>query len=142
MKDIQQLEDCYKKFTKNISKFIPEGVSLIDLEMLQKYHLLDFNSTSSESALTRYFHVVESEDKITLVNDQFVVWIIPDMLHNAPITYTLIALNLSEKLHLETAFATTGIYNSSKLVLRLLEKMLLEIQETEDLLSNLHRKSK
>lgn len=142
MKDLQILEECYKKFTKELNKYIPEGIHLVDLETLQKFHLLKFHTLdANDPGLTRYFHVIESDEKITLVNEQFVVWIIPDVLHEAPITYTLIALNSGEKLRLETAFATTGVYNSSKLVLRLLEKHLFEIQETEDMLSHLNRKS-
>lgn len=141
MKDMQHLEEYYKKFTKDINKHIPEGITIVDLELLHKYHLLNQHSSPSDSNLTRYFHVVEADDKITLINDQFVIWIIPDVLNNEPITYILISLNFYDTIRLETAFATTGIYNSSKLVLRILEKMLLEIQETEDLLSNLRRKA-
>ena len=50
---------------------------------------------------------------------------------------TLIALNHEEQPQLEIAFSTSGVYNSSRLVLRVLEKYLQEIQETEDTLKSL-----
>jgi hypothetical protein len=44
----------------------------------------------------------------------------------------LIALNQKGIPRLELAFLTTDVYNTSKLVLRILEKFLHEIQENEE----------
>lgn len=132
------LEACFKKYIKNIIQWLPDGVVQVDLELLHRLNLLHYyNKEYDDPTLTRYFHVVDSGDKITLVNDDFVVWIVPDKKDNVATTYTLIALNKNDTIHLELAFATSGIYNNSRLVLRLLEKYLFEIQTTEDLLTKL-----
>lgn len=139
MNNRYMLEECYKKYIKNITKWIPEGIIVINLNLLHSMNLLTYyNKDSYDPALTRYFHVIESEDKITLVNDQFIVWIVPEKVNNIPITYTLIALNKGENVQLEMVFSTTGVYNNSKLVLRILEKFLFEIEENEKAIESLH----
>ena len=130
------LEACYKRYMNNISKWLPDGVIDVNIEVLHELNVLNFHGKgAAESALTRYFHVVESEEKLTLVNDEFIVWIVPEKLKTVPVTYTLIALNKEKEVRLEMAFTTSGIYNNSHLVLRLLEKYLLEIQNTEEQLA-------
>lgn len=132
------LEACFKKYIKNIVHWLPDGIISVDLELLHKLNLLHYyNKEYDDPTLTRYFHVVDSGDKITLVNDQFVVWIVPDKTDDTSVTYTLIALNKDDQIQLELAFVTSGIYNNSRLVLRLLEKYLFEIQTTEDMLAKL-----
>lgn len=132
------LEECYKKYIKNITQWIPEGVIPVDLNLLHRMNLLNYyNKNKYDPSLTRYFNVVESEEKITLVNDQFVVWIVPEKVDNIPFTYILIALNKENDVQLEMAFATYGVYNNSKLVLRILEKFLLEIEENESIIQKL-----
>lgn len=135
MDDIKKLEFCYNKYINNIYSLLPDGIIDIDLKLLQKFKLLDSNNNQN-SNLTRYFHVIETNEKITLVNDQFVVWIVPEKINNIPITYTLVALNNLQDVQLELAFVASGCYNSSRLVLRVLESFLQEIQENEDLLKN------
>lgn len=134
------LESYFKKYTKDINQWLPEGIIEVDLALLHKLGLLKYHSNDQgRFSLTRYFQVVESAEKITLLNDQFIIWIVPEKVDNTPMTYTLIALNLPEGPQLEMAFSTWGIYNSSRLVLRILEKYLYEIQETEDLLKALKK---
>ncbi len=132
------LEACYKRYMQDIGKWLPDGIMDVNLELLHRLDLLHYHSRDNlDSALTRYFHVVESDEKLTLANDDFVVWIVPEKIENTSLTYTLIALNKNDELQLEMAFSTTGIYNNSHLVLRLLERFLLEIQSTEELLAKL-----
>ena len=132
------LEACYKRYMNDISKWLPDGIIEVDLEVLHQLDLLNFHAKgAADSALTRYFHVVETEEKLTLVNEQFIVWIVPERQERTSVTYTLIALNAEENVRLELAFSTSGIYNNSHLVLRLLEKYLLEIQTTEEQLDKL-----
>lgn len=132
MDDLTQIEECYNKYIKNIYEWIPEGITHIDLTALQQLGLLDLSrKTHKESALTRYFHVIESNEKITLVNEQFIIWIVPEKVQKSAVTYTYIALNHALEPHLEVAFASSGIYNSSRLVLRVLEKYLQDIEDTE-----------
>lgn len=144
MHNLEVIEECYKKFIKSLNFWIPEGIYYIDLQLLHHFDLLHFQPpiTRKDPVLTRYFHMVESPEKITLFNDEFVVWIIPDKIEHHSVTYTLIALNPSDREpQLEAAFIASGIYNTSKLVLKVLEKFLIEIQETETLLSSFPRES-
>ena len=92
-------------------------------------------------SLDRYFHVVETDEKITLVNEQFVIWIVPENVENVCKTFCFIALNTEKIPRLETAFCVSGVYNSSKLVLRVLEKLLQEVIENEEALNQLKKAS-
>jgi hypothetical protein len=137
MDDISQLEECYKKYMKNVTNWLPEGIIDVDLKLLKRFGLLNFHLKGKrDPALTRYFNVIETAEKITLINDQFIVWIVPEKINDTPITFTLIALNREDP-HLELAFSASGVYNSSRLVLRILEMFLQEIQDTEDTLIKL-----
>lgn len=140
MHNLFLIEESYKKFVKNLNKFIPEGFYNVDLDLLYQLDLLHFKPLpmKRDSSVSRYFQIVETKEKITLINDQFVVWIIPGKFNEVPVTYTLIALNRGEnEPQLEASFVTRGIYNSSRLVLKILEKFLGEIQENEIVISKL-----
>ncbi len=135
MDNLELLEEKYKEFTHNLSAWIPDGVTHVDLELLHKYDLLHYHQADSTTfGLTRYFRVIETHEKITLVNEQFVIWIVPELYKRRLITYTLIATNSDKGPKPEMAFATSGVYNNSKLVLRVLEKILVEIQENNELI--------
>jgi hypothetical protein len=136
--NLAELETAFQRYITNLPVWIPDGIVQVDLSMLQRLDLLecDQNSTSDQ-LITHYFHVIESQEKISLFNDQFLVWIVPEMVDNIPTTYTLIAIRNGTESRLELAFSTSGIYNTSRLVLRVLEKLLLEIQETQDELNKL-----
>ncbi len=137
MDKIAELDSSYEQFIKRLPELLPDGILEIDLKLLQKLGLLHEEAqTEHTPSLTRFFHVVESKEKITLFNDQFAIWIVPEKVHNEPQTLVLVALDVN-KPQLEMAFSMTGIYNTSRLVLRVLEKFLEEIQETEELLTKL-----
>jgi hypothetical protein len=135
------LEACYRRYMNNLTKWLPDGVIDVNLETLQKLNLLNFHNKTEDYALNRYFQVVESDEKLTLVNEDFIVWIVPVKSKKIPSTYTLIALNKENDVRLELAFSTSGVYNHSHLVLRLLEKYLLEIQNTEEQLAKLEKQT-
>lgn len=129
--DPAPIEEHFKKFIRDMPVFLPEGAIEVDIDFLERLNLLKLDK-SHDTALTRFFNIVESQEKITLINDEFVIWIMPDSTKSVPHTLVLIALNHNGDLHLEVAFRASDIYNSSKLVLRILEKLLFDIQENED----------
>lgn len=142
MDNISLLEECYKRYSKNLYSWLPEDVIEINLDILWELDLLHYlDDETHDPTLTRYFHVIETEEKITLINDDFVVWIVPDICNDIPKTFTMIALNESNFPKLELAFTTTGVYNTSKLVLRVLEKLLMEIQENKDFIEKIEKAS-
>jgi len=130
--NISQLEDNYKMYLSNIALWLPEGMIHVDLPLLSRLNLL--SNIPTDTAMTRHFQVIESSEKILLFNAQFIVWIVPQQHPISSITYVFIAINRGENLHLELAFSASGIFNNTRIVLRVLERYLQEIQETEDTL--------
>lgn len=107
-------------------------------------HLLDCEDEASHSlhhAMTHYFQVIETEEKITLLNEQFIIWIVPSPGETENSTRVFIALQQNDGPHLEMAFSVSGVYNTSRLLLRILEKYLEEIYENEELLCQLKKVS-
>lgn len=142
MHNLSLLEACYQKYITDLSSWLPEDVIVVDLNLLHHFNLLHYHDPNyNDPALTRYFHVIESNEKITLVNDEYVVWIVPEKVEDVPVTYALIALNKPIEPELQLCFVTAGVYNTSRLVLRLLEKFLFEIEESEDLIRNFEQQT-
>ncbi len=130
--DLEKAFDCYMS---DLPRHVPDGVVEVDLNLLQELGLLICDNEDPEEisdSLTQNFFVIESADKLTLFNDKFSIWIAPKMEYETPTTYTLIALNEQEKPNLELVFTTSGVYNHSSLVLRILEKCLEQIEENEE----------
>ena len=126
------LEVDYQKYMEDLPQYAPDGVVEVDLSLLHEFKLLDCEETEDhDDDLTHSFYVIESPEKLTLFNQKFVIWIVPQVIDEVPTTYTLIALNSDEKTQLEMIFSTKGVYNHSSLVLRILEKFLEQIEENE-----------
>lgn len=131
----QKLEKLYQKFSVDLGNHLQDGVVKVDLSLLKRFNLL--NKTPEEekelqSQFPFYFHVIEHSEKVTLFNNQFVVWIIPKVIDEIPTTLTLIALTQKDDLRLEIAFSTAGVYNTPKFVLKILRHYLSEVIDTEE----------
>lgn len=137
------LEAAYQEYCSDLKRYVPDGVVEVDLGLLQELNLLHCQDQleNEDESLTQHFYVIESADKLTLFNQRFVVWIVPQMIDQAPTTFTLIALNQKEKPRLEMVFSTAGVYNQSNLVLRILEKFLEQIEENEDEICRINKPS-
>ena len=136
-----QIEDAYKEFATNLGLWMHDGITTIDLKFLHDSGLLQSlqEEQGEPDDLTQYFHVIESVEKVTLFNDQFIVWIIPKMETEQPITYVMIALNQPEKAHLEIVFTTNGVYNTPRYVLKVLQHFLVDMLETEATLTSIEK---
>ena len=140
MLDPVKIEASYKQFMENLSVWAPDGILKIDLHVLHDLNLLDSmqEDHGDPDDLTQYFHVSESAEKVTLYNDQFVVWIVPKMDEQQPMTYVLIALCQQDHApHLEIVFETSGIYNTPRYVLKILQHFLADVLETEQTLTSI-----
>lgn len=137
MSDLALIEAYYRKCMRNLSALIPEGVYFVDLEFLHHFDLLHFQpGEGRELVLPHSFRVVESVDKLTFINDEFVVWIVSHQANQIPATYILIALNAPDRApRLEVAIIASGVYNASNLALKVLDRFLTDIRETETELS-------
>jgi len=140
-----ELEQAYEKFAGNLSKWVPDGVIHVDLKLLDELGLLkqehfeESDNDDDEEQFPHYFHVIETDDKVTLFNHQFAVWIVPQMVDDTPTTLTLISLISGVEPRLELAFATSGVYNTPKFVLRVLKHYLTEVLDTESVISSIHK---
>lgn len=126
-----KIEEIYQQFIQDLSQWVHDGIISVDLNLLYDLGLLENIQEDQEDDFTQYFHVIETPEKVTLFNEQFVIWIVPKMEEENPITYVLIALNTEDKTHLEIAFTTSGVYNTPKFVLKVLQYYLLDMLETE-----------
>ena len=137
MNDISKIEAFFQEFIHKVEEHLPDGLIDVNIEFLQELDLLHFDHGTLQQendSFTRYFHVVESLEKITLVNEDFIIWILPENIEGRAVTYTYIARNTPKGPHVEMGYTTGGVYNSSGLVLHILEKLLVEIQENEALI--------
>lgn len=136
--DPQELEEVFQEYMADLSQHVPDGIYDVDLTLLYELDLLTAQEEGAEDDLLSYsFYVIESADKLTLYNQKFVIWILPKMVDGVATTYTLIAINEGDRPQLEMVFTTSGVYNHSNLVLRILEKFLAEIEENEQALYKL-----
>lgn len=136
-----QLEEFYQEYIQNLGKWVHDGITNVDLSLLHEFGILDSFEEEEDDPddLTQYFHVVESPEKVTLFNEQFSVWIVPKMEEEIPSTFVLIALNQSDKPHLEIVFTTSGVYNTPKYVLKVLQHFLVDMLETEETLTSIEK---
>jgi len=136
-----QIEEAYKGFMGDFPKNAHDGIIFVNLQFLFNAGLLNwiYEEADNRDNLTQYFHVIESPDKVTLFNEQFTVWIVPKTEKESGATYVLIALNHQDRLSLEIVFATTGVYNTPKYVLKILQHFLLDVLETEATLLSMEK---
>ena len=137
-----KLEEAYKQFTQNFNKWVPDGILPVNLALFNEIGLLSFEQFEKPSLedLSHYFHVVETEEKVTLFNEQFAIWIMPKAAEEPPTTLTFIALINQNKPHLEIVFSTTGVYNTPKYILKVLQHFLTEVIDTEAIISSIDKK--
>lgn len=137
-----QIEDVYKQFIDHLQEHAHDGIIPVNLQFLHGLGLLSGLQEDHEDPndLTQYFHVIESAEKVTLFNEQFLIWIIPQMDVSAPKTLVLIALAHQNNPHLEIVFSTNGVYNTPHFVLKILQYFLADVLETEATLTSFEKK--
>lgn len=137
-----KLEEAFQKFMKGFPKTVPDGIITVDLKLLNDLDLLhcgELSEENSQEEFPHHFHVIETQDKVTLFNDLFGIWIVPKLIDEIPTTFVLISMIRAEELHLEVVFSTAGIYNTPKFVLKVLRYYLTEVIETEETISSMGR---
>ncbi len=138
-----QLEEAFHEFTQNFGKWLPDGIIPVNLALLHGLGLLqheEFDQNASDN-FTHFFNVVETQEKVTLFNEQFAVWIVPKLIDESPTTLTFIALlTESHKPHLEIGFSTSGVYNTPRYILKLLQHFICEVIDTEAVISSINKK--
>lgn len=133
MDRVDWLDSYYEKWIEGVKDQSHELLLEVDDALLERMGLTKEGDFKEKQRLeSRFFRVVQRGDKMILYNDTFVVWIVPAPAEmNA--TYTWIALIDHIAQGFEVGFVAREHYNTSKLVLRLLEQFLKEIEENEQL---------
>lgn len=137
-----ELEEAFQNFNLNFKKWVPDGIIQINLEALCEMGLLnqeDFDEEEPDD-VTQYFHVLETPDKITLLNEKFAIWIVPKMVGDVSTTHTYISQLQKDKLHLELVYETSGVYNNPKFILKILQHFLIEVIDTDAIISSIGKK--
>lgn len=137
-----QLDDAFHEFSSDLGKWVPDGVMDVNLSLLNELGLLDNACLTDGVAdqVTQSFHVIETNEKVTLYNQQFAIWVVPKLVNDVPQTLTYIALLNNSKPHLEIVFSTSGVYNTPKYILKVLQHFLTEVQDTEAIISSIGKK--
>ena len=140
-----QLEDAFQRFTNDLSSWTRDGgIIQVDLALLNRLGLLDQNEeipADLQGQFPFYFHVIETPEKVTLFNQQFIVWIMPRVEEMSASTLVLISLMINGQPHLEIVFCTSGVYNAPKYVLKVLRYYLNEVMETEEEISSIEEET-
>ncbi len=137
-----ELEEAFQNFNLNFKKWVPDGIIQINLEALCEMGLLnqeDFDEEEPDD-VTQYFHVLETPDKITLLNEKFAIWIVPKMVGDVSTTHTYISQLHKDKAHLELVYETSGVYNNPKFILKILQHFLIEVIDTDAIISSIGKK--
>jgi hypothetical protein len=137
------LEEAFQEYSKDLNKWAPDGIIHVDMKLLSDLGLLnseELEHSVTDAYINQHFHIIETPDKVTLFNEQFAIWIVPELLDDIPTTTTLIALLQSNKPHLEIVYTTSGVYNTPKYILKILQHFLSEVQDTEAVISAIGKK--
>lgn len=129
-----KLERAFEEFFSDLSYFNHDGIINIDLPFLRDHNLLNCPDQEQDQLQQHpfYFHVIEEEEKVTLFNHQFAVWIVPQHGDTERETLTLISSLEDETPLLDLVFRTAGIYNTPKYILRVLRHFIKEIMDNEE----------
>lgn len=135
----EKLEEYYQMFHEDPNYWNHDGIIEVNLDLLKDANLLHQTEEEEKSLQDQfpfYFHVLENGSKVTLFNNQFIVWIVPNIVDEKPITKVMIALIHEDELKLEIVYQTSGVYNTPKYVLKTLRHFLSEVIDTEEEISS------
>lgn len=136
MLDPKALDQHFQAILNDLPGSVPDGIININDQMIKSFGLE--HRRLEKDASQSYFYVIEAFDKITLIDERFVIWLYPVTQQTMrKETLTFIARHDKPHLPLELVFSTKGPHNHPALVLELLECFLKEIQETEAFVDHL-----
>jgi hypothetical protein len=136
---IEQLDAFFNDLSQHTLDLLPDGILDINVKSLHALHLLSENATAPHGSIpaSNLLQAIESGGKITLYNEKFALWIAPQGNADPSSTIVFIARRADDDLKPEIAFRTSGIHNRSKTILKLIDRFILDIQETESVIARL-----
>lgn len=132
----QVLEKFYHTFTNNLSHYLPDGIVEVTHDFLKEHHI-NPDLIVTENEQPKSYYVLETEEKITLLNENFVIWIIPTVNREVPVTFALIASIYDAELKLELCFSAADGLNAPHIVLKVLDYYVDEIEETNSIVNSI-----
>lgn len=141
MVSIEQLDIFFDHLTKNTKDLLPDGILDINIKTLHTLQLLSEESSMDEIPESHLLQAVESEGKITLYNDRFALWIVPQVGASPSATVVYVATHNDAGVRAELGFRTTGVHNKSKTILRLIDKFLIDIQDTDSIIASFEQET-
>lgn len=142
MVSIEQLDIYFDNLTKNTKDLLPDGILDINIKTLHTLHLLSEESSIDEVPESLLLQAVESEGKITLYNERFALWIVPQVGASPSATVVYVATHNDVEVKAELGFRTTGVHNKSKTILRLIDRFLADIQDTDSIIAGFEQETK
>ena len=142
MSDPKVLEEHFQNFIKNLPAYLPDGIAVVDIRLIEELGLLKIDNLEKDNQdqLNHYFHVLETQDKITLYNDLFSIWIVPNNNDTVSKTFIFIGILQNKQPHLEMAFCTEGVFNTPKYIMKILQHYLNEVQDVEAMIASIDKK--
>lgn len=141
MLDPLALEETFNNLLTHLPQKAPDGIIDVNVDLLKSLNLLDVEVLESQvffASSAEQFYMVEAEEKLTLFNQEFAIWMLPSFTDDESATYVFIARNFEDAPpELEIVFLARGVYNTSWLVLSVLDAFLQEVKENETVLSKL-----
>lgn len=134
---IDQLDTYYQSLSQNTLELLPDGIIDVNIKTLQTLRLLTEEASSGEGTTAELLQAVETDGRITLFNERFALWIVPQVGASPSATVVYVATHQNDEVKAELGFRTSGIHNNSKTILRLIDRFLADIQETDSMLSQL-----
>lgn len=140
---IEQLDAFFEHLSSHTTDLLPDGIMDINVKTLHALHLLadEIPMPGATPPASALLQAIESGGKITLFNEKFALWIVPQKNADPASTIVFIARRADEDIKPEIAFRTSGIHNRSKTILKLIDRFLADIQETETVISKFEQPS-
>ena len=83
MVNAAQIEQAYQNYTGNLPSWLPDGIVNVDDKFLEEKNLTSILSDTSAQpySIKDYFSIIETDEKITLFNEEFVIWIVQNKIY-------------------------------------------------------------
>jgi hypothetical protein len=136
MFNAERIETLFQNFLNELQLGGADRWIHIDDVLLENLGIDVTDVTLSSKQAQSYFFVLESCDKITLINQDFLVWLVP-LKNESPATLAIVARNTEKEPQMELIIHASGRFNTPDMILKVLDQSLKEIKENDELVSHL-----
>ena len=126
-------ESAFQHFITDLTLRYHNEIVLVDSAQLALYRLseTDLLAPPDDKSPFCYFHVAEASEKLTLINDRFVAWILPMWHIFSGQTLLIVAGREPGQLVLKSVLALPKTCNSPNAALKVLERVLIDVREND-----------